>query len=92
MNYRLEHLDDPVPLLLLLDPYYHVSPGYNILAGNNVTVTPAEINIDPGIDASIGTLNLTLDLSFYVDAHLWYFQDISQCHTPDAPIMSLPFS
>jgi hypothetical protein len=91
-NYRLEHLDDPVPLVPPTPPYYHPSPGYDILKGNNLTVTASDITINPGIGASTSELDLSLDLSLYAVAHVWYFQNITECYPSGIPIGLPQFS
>lgn len=93
-NYRVSHLDDPVPGLPLkgLPPfgYYHVWPQYYITSGNNVPVTVNDINEEVWNEEVMATAdtepppgfdtNVTMALDLpNVAAHLWYFRQVSGC-------------
>ncbi|KAI1452699.1 alpha/beta-hydrolase [Annulohypoxylon moriforme] len=78
-EYRVTHLDDPVPRLppIILD-YRHTSPEYWLSDGtaNTTDYTAADIKVCEGFantNCNAGTSGLD------VDAHLHYFEAISGC-------------
>jgi len=78
-DYRVTHFDDPVPRLPpLLIGYRHTSPEYWLSGGNATTNTYpiSSIEICTG-DANV-TCNAQYD-DFDVNAHLHYFEYISNC-------------
>ncbi|KAL1630957.1 hypothetical protein SLS56_004631 [Neofusicoccum ribis] len=77
-NYRVTHLNDPVPRLPTLNMgYVHISPEYYISSANNVAVTANDITVYTGNSNLSG--NAQWGLNVDVNAHLWYFNDISAC-------------
>lgn len=74
-NYRLTHLNDPVPRLPPASfGYEHVDTEYYISSANNVVVTTADIQTCDCNDDWV-----TLDIL----AHAWYFNAISSCYDVD---------
>jgi hypothetical protein len=79
LEYRVTHLDDPVPRLPpILFNYRHTSPEYWFHTGDSTTddYTAADAIVCEGtasLSCNAGTFGLD------VDAHLHYFQDISAC-------------
>ena len=83
-NFRVTHYDDPVPRLPpLLLGFVHISPEYYIDTGNYVPVTAADIT---ELTGSINLLGNTGNIGDGVDldAHGWYFNNISSCDTSDS--------
>ncbi|OJD40793.1 lipase class 3 [Diplodia corticola] len=77
-NYRVTHLNDPVPRLPTLNMgYVHISPEYYISSANDVAVTANDINTYVGNSNLSG--NAQWGLAVDVAAHLWYFGDVSAC-------------
>lgn len=77
-NYRVTHDDDPVPNVPpIWLGYNHISPEYWIKTGNNVPVTANDIQVCDGL-ANIQCNGGQVSLD--VEAHLWYFNDISACN------------
>lgn len=79
-EYRVTHLDDPIPRLppIIFD-YRHTSPEYWLSTGGSETVEFAIGDIlvcvgDANTDCNAGT-----DIGLDVEAHLHYFQEISGC-------------
>jgi hypothetical protein len=78
-EYRLTHLDDPVPRLPpIIFGYRHTSPEYWLSTGTATTTTYAIADIEvcegiANIDCNAGTLGLD------IEAHLIYFEDLSGC-------------
>jgi hypothetical protein len=77
-NYRVTHAQDIVPKLPgYLLGYAHISPEYWITSGNNVTVTPNDIQVSTGnidLSGNEGLLN-----GNNAADHSWYFNAISSC-------------
>jgi hypothetical protein len=71
LNFRVTHLDDPVPRVPPL--FYHVNPEYWITSGNGVPVTPGDIQYLPNGGGDVGGLDGDLG------AHDWYFDSIDNC-------------
>lgn len=77
-NYRVTHLNDPVPRLPPeILGFVHVSPEYYISSANYVPVTTADVTEFVGDDETQG--NAGQD-SIDVTAHRWYFNNISDCY------------
>ncbi|KKY25780.1 putative mono- and diacylglycerol lipase precursor [Diplodia seriata] len=77
-NYRVTHLNDPVPRLPTLNMgYVHISPEYYISSANDAAVTANDINTYVGNSNLSG--NAQWGLAVDIAAHLWYFGDISAC-------------
>ena len=80
-NFRVTHYDDPVPRLPpLLLGFVHISPEYYIRTGNYVPVTASDID---ELTGSVNLLGNTLNIGngFDLNAHGWYFNNISACDT-----------
>ena len=75
-NFRVTHADDIVPKLPGYPIFAHVSPEYWITSGDNVAVTPGDIQVSSGVIDLQGNQG-QVDNS--VDDHLWYFNAISAC-------------
>lgn len=74
-NYRITHLNDPVPRLPPKNfGFAHVEPEYYISSANNVAVTVNDIQICDCNDDWAA-------LDIY--AHAWYFSAISTCYPED---------
>ncbi|KAI1103243.1 alpha/beta-hydrolase [Jackrogersella minutella] len=78
-EYRVTHVDDPVPRLppIILD-YRHTSPEYWLATGtaNTTAYVASSIEVCPGyanVSCNAGTTGLD------IDAHLNYFEPISGC-------------
>jgi hypothetical protein len=82
-NYRVTHLNDPVPHL---PPesfgFRHTSPEYYITSPNNATVTANDITVCNGISNSDCNGSWSL-LDTDVKAHGWYFNGITGCYPGD---------
>ncbi|KAL1652006.1 hypothetical protein SLS58_000129 [Diplodia intermedia] len=77
-NYRVTHLNDPVPRLPTLNMgYVHISPEYYISSANDAAVTANDINTYVGNSNLSG--NAQWGLAVDIAAHLWYLGDISAC-------------
>ncbi|KAK2029705.1 lipase [Colletotrichum zoysiae] len=80
-EYRVTHVDDPVPRLppILFD-YRHTSPEYWLSTGSGKTIdyTIADIKVCEG-DRNTDCNGSKLGLD--IDAHLYYFRQISACNT-----------
>lgn len=72
VNFRVTHLDDPVPRLpLLLQGYTHIAPEYHIFRGD-VNIRPQDINILDGFVNFGGNTAADGLVSLNVSAHLQY--------------------
>lgn len=76
-NYRVTHLWDPVPdVPSQSSGYVHILPGYYISSGNDVVVTPEDIELQatdiPPPSAPTSGEGQT--------AHSWYFNHVSACY------------
>ncbi|EFQ29729.1 lipase [Colletotrichum graminicola] len=81
-EYRVTHIDDPVPRLPpLIFGYRHTSPEYWLSTGNATTVdyTLADIIVCEGNHNT--TCNARLTLGLDTQAHLYYFRLVSACNT-----------
>ncbi|KAI1853683.1 hypothetical protein JX265_003983 [Neoarthrinium moseri] len=85
-EYRVTHLDDPVPRLppIILN-YRHTTPEYWLSTGDATTTeyTASQIKVCEGysnIACNAGTLGLD------VDAHSYYFQAIAGCSPDGTPL------
>ncbi|KAK2756508.1 hypothetical protein FQN54_005401 [Arachnomyces sp. PD_36] len=76
-SYRVTHTADPVPRLPpRLFGYSHTSPEYWITSDTGVEVTTKDIEVITETDSDDGNAGTGgLD----IDAHGWYFNDISAC-------------
>lgn len=76
-NFRVTHTNDAVPKLPgYAIAYRHVSPEYWITSGNDVPVTPNDVQVSTGtfnLRGNQGTLLST------ISAHRWYFNAITTC-------------
>ncbi|TGZ84085.1 alpha/beta-hydrolase [Ascodesmis nigricans] len=71
-NYRITHLDDPVPRLpLLVQGYTHVSPEYHIFRGDH-NIRPQDVNIVEGLVNFKGNTAADGIVSLNISAHLRY--------------------
>ncbi|GKT58485.1 lipase [Colletotrichum tofieldiae] len=80
-EYRITHIDDPVPRLPpILFGYRHTSPEYWLSTGNATTIdyTIADIKVCEG-DANTKCNGGTFGLN--VDAHKYYFRRTGACNT-----------
>jgi len=77
-NYRVTHLNDPVPHLPPeILGFVHISPEYYISSANYVPVTTTDVTEYVGDDETQGNTGQdTID----VNAHGWYFNNISDCY------------
>ena len=76
-NFRVTHVNDPVPRMPpLLAGYQHVSPEYYITSGNDVKPTVNDIAVYSGITNTQGNEK---DLGFDVASHTHYFGHTSGC-------------
>jgi hypothetical protein len=84
-EYRVTHLDDPVPRLppVILN-YRHTSPEYWLSDGNATTTDYTASDID----VCVGYANLACNggtTGFDTDAHSYYFEAISGCSPDGTP-------
>ncbi|KAF2193698.1 alpha/beta-hydrolase [Zopfia rhizophila CBS 207.26] len=80
-NFRVTHLDDPVPRLPpSLFGYRHISPEYYISSGNTAQPTANDVTRYEGVNNKQGNEK---DTGFSVDAHVQYFGHISGCGGDD---------
>lgn len=76
-QWRVTHTDDAVPKLpAMAAGFSHSSPEYWITSGDNVTVTPSDVQIITGIDSTAGNAGTTTSST---SAHNWYFLYIDGC-------------
>lgn len=74
-NYRVTHLNDPVPRLPPVSfGYQHVDTEYYISSANNVVVTESDV-----LTCECNEDFVVLDIA----AHAWYFGAISACYDVD---------
>ncbi|KAL5119540.1 hypothetical protein ACEQ8H_002605 [Pleosporales sp. CAS-2024a] len=77
-NYRVTHMNDPVPKLpTLLMGFVHISPEYYIDKGDGETVAPADMYVYQGMANVLVGDEATLALD--INAHQWYFAKIYSC-------------
>ncbi|OCK81543.1 alpha/beta-hydrolase [Lepidopterella palustris CBS 459.81] len=77
-NYRVTHLNDPVPRLPPMAlGWRHVSPEYFISSANGVAVTENDVAEFVGDSETLG--NAGQD-SVDVNAHRWYFGNMTACY------------
>jgi triacylglycerol lipase len=72
-NFRVTHLDDPVPRIPLEPFYHHIMPEYWITSKNDVPVTAADIMYMPNGRGDVGAFNIDFE------AHHWYLNRIDIC-------------
>lgn len=84
-NYRVTHLDDPVPRVPpswdVMGAYRHLSPEYWLTVGNETVVSPSAVtvsNFKVCEGANNDACNAGTD-GMDIDAHRWYFRNISSC-------------
>ncbi|KAF2138475.1 uncharacterized protein K452DRAFT_87132 [Aplosporella prunicola CBS 121167] len=81
-NFRLTHLNDPVPHLPPIAlGFVHISPEYYISVENYVEVTANDVT--GPLNGSINLHGNTGKLFLDVDAHGWYLGNISSCYPDD---------
>ena len=76
-NYRITHLNDPVPRLPPISfNFVHISPEYYIDQKNDRTVAAGDVSVLQGnVNYNGNTAWILTD----VFAHAWYFNDIAKC-------------
>jgi hypothetical protein len=75
---------DIVPVIPTNPPYYHPSPGYDIIKPTGQTPTANDITINPGISAS--EIGYTYNAAAIGPAHQWYFQNVTGCYVENVPV------
>jgi hypothetical protein len=86
-NYRVTHLNDPIPYEPALSGYEQISPSYYITSNNTVPPTANDIVIQVGNDV---TNPISSNLTTEDQAHDFYFNRISSCY-PSACEICIPF-
>ncbi|KAK4691188.1 hypothetical protein P7C71_g5762, partial [Lecanoromycetidae sp. Uapishka_2] len=78
--YRVTHTDDPVPRLPPISlGFVHISPEYYIDAPTNIAPTAENITVFSGNINRNGNTPQNALFGTDLDAHLWYFNGISNC-------------
>lgn len=84
VNYRMTHYNDPVPAVPLVRMgYSHIGPEYYINTKNKLPVEMKNITIVDETDSAFGNAQWH---HWDTDAHVWYFNAITQCYKDADPV------